>query len=250
MEERKYYDKTFYNLLQSGSYVSAKKVLPIVQELFHPTSVLDLGCGVGYWIKVWKDELKVEDVLGIEGSYVTEDMFYLDKKFLQNEDLKMPLHLTRKYDLVMSLEVAEHIEEKYSDTFIQNLVNAGDIILFSAAIKGQIGTYHVNEQMPEYWAEKFAQHDYIPVDFIRPLIWNDTDIDYWYRQNILLFVNKEKLREYPQLQFATQATKPDFLTRIHPEKYFAYVEEANRLQSLPGFIRYHLYKIKKRIKKN
>lgn len=250
MEEKKYYGKEFYNLLQNGSYKSAKKVLPLVQNLFHPSSVLDLGCGVGYWIKVWKDELGVEDVLGIEGSYVTEDMFFLKKKYLQNEDLKLALQLTRKYDLVMSLEVAEHIEEKHSDTFIQNLVNAGDIILFSAAIKGQIGTYHVNEQMPEYWAQKFAKHDFVVVDFIRPLIWNDNEIDYWYRQNLLLFIKKDKLKDYPQLKFAAESTKPDYLTRIHPEKYFAYVDEANKLQTLPGFIRHYLYKIKKRIKKN
>lgn len=249
MEEKKYYGKEFYNLLQNGSYISAKKVLPVVQNLFHPSSVLDLGCGVGYWIKVWKDELNVEDVLGIEGSYVTEDMFFLKKKYLQNEDLKLPLQLNRKYDLVMSLEVAEHIEEKHADTFIQNLVNAGDIILFSAAIIGQIGTYHVNEQMPEYWAKKFAKHDFVVVDFIRPLIWNDNEIDYWYRQNILLFIKNDKLKEYPQLKFAAEATKPDYLTRIHPEKYFAYVDEANSLQTLPGFIRHYLYKIKKQVKK-
>ena len=250
MEEKKYYDKKFYNLLQSGSYISAKKVLPFVQEIFHPASVLDLGCGVGYWVKVWKEDLQVEDVLGIEGSYVTEDMFYLDKMYLQNEDLKMPLHLNRKYDLVMSLEVAEHIEEKYADTFIENLVNAGDIILFSAAIKGQLGTYHVNEQMPEYWAGKFAKHDYAVIDFIRPLIWNDIEIDYWYRQNILLFIKKGRLKDYPELKVVAESTRPDYLTRIHPEKYFAYVDEANKLQTLQGFIKHQYNNLKKRIKKN
>ncbi len=248
MEEKKYYDKKFYGLLQNGSYKSAQRLLPFVNELFHPTSVLDLGCGVGYWIKVWKDEMKLDDVLGIEGSYVTEDMFYLPKKYLRNEDLKLPLSLGRKYDLVMSLEVAEHIDEKYADVFIQNLVDAGDIVLFSAAIKGQIGTYHVNEQMPEYWAAKFARHGYEVVDYIRPIIWNDPEIDYWYRQNILLFIKKEKLSYYPQLSVALQGTRADYLTRIHPEKYFAYVEEANQLQSFGGFVKHHMNRLKKRIK--
>lgn len=249
MEEKKYYDKKFYDLLQNGSYKSAQLVLPLVEEIFHPSSVLDLGCGVGYWIKVWKDEMKVDDVLGVEGSYVTEDMFYLDKKYLRNEDLKRPLDLGRKFDLVMSLEVAEHIEEKYADTFIENLVNSGDVILFSAAIKGQIGTYHINEQMPEYWAAKFARRNFVAVDYLRPIIWNEKGIDYWYRQNILLFIKRDKLIQYPKLDEAFQGTKPNYLTRIHPEKYFAYVEEANQLQSLGGFIKYHLYRLKKRIKK-
>ena len=96
MEEKKYYGKEFYNLLQNGSYISAKKVLPIVQHLFHPSSVLDLGCGIGYWIKVWKDELAVEDVLGIEGSYVTEDMFFLGK----NGYGTVPLCIRNPYSII------------------------------------------------------------------------------------------------------------------------------------------------------
>ncbi|RYE53661.1 MAG: class I SAM-dependent methyltransferase [Sphingobacteriales bacterium] len=248
MKETKYYDNNFYAELNDGSYLSAKKILPVINELFKPASVVDIGCGTGYWVKVWNEDLGVEDVVGIEGTYMTPELYKPAKKYLLTADLKMPLKLEKKYDLVMSMEVAEHIPEDHADIFIQNLVDAGDIILFSAAIKGQLGTYHINEQMPEYWAAKFMKHNYVVVDYLRPRIWNDASIQYWYRQNALLFIKQDRLAEYPALKEAAAITDPAFLTRIHPEKYFAYVEENNQLQSIGGFIKYKLYLLKKMIK--
>ena len=102
--------------------------------------------------------------------------------------------------------------------------------------------------MPEYWATKFLKHNYLPVDYIRPIIWNDIGIQYWYRQNTLLFIKKSKLEEYPQLRFSAEATRPEFLLRIHPEKYFAYVDESNQLQTLYGFMKYKMWRLKKWIK--
>ena len=79
MIEEKYYDKSFYEEQQDGSFLSARRVLPLVKNAFHPKSVLDIGCGVGYWLKVWKEDLDTHDLLGIEGPYVTENIFQLDK---------------------------------------------------------------------------------------------------------------------------------------------------------------------------
>lgn len=248
MKETKYYGKAFYDELNEGSYRSAQKIIAIADRLFKPASVLDVGCGAGYWLKVWKEETNATAILGVEGSYMDSSLFELDKKYLLTADLKEPLKLNQRYDLVTSMEVAEHIPEENAGTFIQNLTDAGDIILFSAAIKGQLGTYHINEQMPEYWAEKFKQHNYIAVDYIRPKIWNDTSIQYWYRQNTLLFIKESRLAEFPELQAVAAITDPAYLTRIHPEKYFAYVEENNKLQSIGGFIKYKLYLLKKKLK--
>lgn len=248
MKEVKYYDKEFYAEQQDGSYQAAKNILPIIQNFFHPKSVLDIGCGVGYWLKVWKEELGVDDILGIEGPYIGKELFRIDKKYLKTTDLKQPLDLDRRFDLVTSLEVAEHIPENCADTFISSLVNASDIVLFSAAIIGQIGTYHINEQMPEYWAKKFLVHDYIPVDCVRPLIWGNDRIAYWYRQNMIVFIKRERISDFPELLTIAENTNPEFLIRIHPEKYFSYVKENHQLQTFLGFIKYKLYKLKMWIK--
>lgn len=235
MKEKKYYNKSFYKDQEHGSLVSARHLLPVVFEVFKPGSVVDVGCGVGYWLQVCK-ELGAKEVLGVEGSYITQELFKMDTKELKTADLKNPLHLEKRYDLAISMEVAEHLPAEFADVFVQNLVNASDVVLFSAAIIAQLGTNHVNEQMPEYWAEKFLKQGYIPIDFVRPKVWNDERIAYWYRQNSIIYLKEERLKDFPDLEFAAKSTDPKFLLRIHPEKYFAYVDEVKQLGSIPGWI--------------
>ncbi|MBQ6971931.1 MAG: hypothetical protein IJP86_06205 [Synergistaceae bacterium] len=121
-----------------------------------------------------------------------------------------------RFSLTISSEVAEHIDAKFSDAFMDNLTSFSDVILFSAAIPGQGGTHHVNEQWPSYWAEKFRARGFIPADCIRPQIWNDREIFYWYRQNMLLFVRENTLQHYPSLIPETQRPLLDI---VHPEKW-------------------------------
>lgn len=104
------------------------------------------------------------------------------------------------FDLTISSEVAEHIDPCDADTFMDNLTSFSDVILFSAAIPGQAGTHHVNLQWPSYWAEKFAARGYVPVDCIRPFIWSDESIRIDYRQNLMFFVKKNALDQYPALK--------------------------------------------------
>jgi hypothetical protein len=91
------------------------------------------------------------------------------------------------------LEVAEHLPIQSAGGFVAELTALAPFILFSAAIPGQGGTNHLNEQWPEYWATRFAGHGYRVLDCIRPRIWEDDRIDFWYRQNIFLFVDSDQL---------------------------------------------------------
>jgi hypothetical protein len=63
MKEARYYKESFFTGHEEGALASARVVLPIIHELFRPRSVIDVGCGVGNWLKVWKDELNVQDIL-------------------------------------------------------------------------------------------------------------------------------------------------------------------------------------------
>jgi SAM-dependent methyltransferase len=174
---------------------AAYQIVPHILQLTKSDSVLDIGCGTGTWLKIFEDH-GVHDFLGVDGSYVDRDMLKIsDKKFLAH-DLTKTLALGRKFDLVVSLEVAEHIPELCADTFIDSLVKHGDVILFSAAIPGQGGQNHLNEQWPEYWQKKFEQSGFYFHDVIRPEIWNNEHIEFWYKQNIFL-VKKEKPVQLP-----------------------------------------------------
>ena len=171
-------------------------MIPLVNELVRPTSVLDVGCATGTWLAEW-GSAGVADVTGVDGDYVDRATLRLPVDRFVPADLQQPLSLGRTFDLVQTLEVAEHLDEACADTFVDSLARHGDTILFSAAIPGQGGPHHVNEQWPSYWAAKFARAGYTAYDVIRPRIWTDSRVVVWYRQNILLFARGRAFGDAP-----------------------------------------------------
>jgi SAM-dependent methyltransferase len=169
--------------------ISAEKILGLLFGIYRPNSILDVGCGLGIWLSVAK-KLGVADVYGIEGPWLNPKQLRIDPASVTIQDLEKPFHINRPFDLVICLEVAEHLPPKTAKTFIASLISHGDIVLFSAAIPYQSGRNHLNEQFPSYWADLFNQFDFIPIDFLRQQIWEDKDIFWWLRQNILLFVRR------------------------------------------------------------
>jgi SAM-dependent methyltransferase len=191
------------------------KIVPIILGLFHSQSVLDVGCGLGTWLSAFR-QLGVADVIGIDGEYVDRDSLFIPRQLFRQHDLVAPLDLKRTFELVLSLEVAEHLPESAADTFVESLVRHGDIIVFSAAIPGQIGTHHVNEQYPSYWTRKFGERSFELFDIIRPIVWHDPDVALCYKQNVLAFVRNPSAAQQ-SLKAADQRAL--LLDVVHPEHY-------------------------------
>ncbi len=93
--------------------------------------------------------------------------------------------------MVISFEVAEHLPESAANTFVDTLVKHGDLIVFSAAIPGQTGQNHLNEQWQSYWADKFAMKGYKAYDIVRPVFWSNESVDVWYRQNMIVYAKHD-----------------------------------------------------------
>lgn len=212
------YNETFYRHQMDGSLSSARVVVPLLMDLVSPKSVIDVGCGVGTWLNVYS-QLGVDEILGIDGDYVDREMLLIDKANFRAADLSMPLDIGRNFDLVQSLEVAEHLAPAHADAFVGGLVALGDVILFSAAVPFQLGTGHVNEQFIDYWIERFAVHSYVPVDCIRPEIWANEAVEVCYRQNAVIFVREAVVDAYPKLTSARARTRVENMSVIHPGLY-------------------------------
>lgn len=181
------YDNAFYLNQNDRSYKSAMSILSTYLELSSAKSLVDVGCGMGSWAKAALD-LRIPEVLGIDGDFVDDNLLVIPVDKFHRQDLSKPFALQNRFDLAVSMEVAEHIDESDSDVFVENLTNLSDVVLFSAAVPGQGGVHHVNEQPQSYWVKKFERQGYSCSVELRNRIWMDESISNYYRQNVLLFV--------------------------------------------------------------
>lgn len=170
---------------------TAGEIARLMVQTIHPSSVVDFGCGLGNFVRAFQN-MGVPKVLGLDGPWAQQDnLFKLkDPSVFQEADLRSRIELPQEFDLALCLEVAEHLPAESSDMLVQNLVRASKRILFSAAVPGQGGINHVNEQWIDYWEAKFLERGYRMYDIIRPAIWNLEGIKWWYRQNTYLFVQE------------------------------------------------------------
>jgi hypothetical protein len=99
---------------------------------------------------------------------------------------------------------------------VDSLARHGRAVLFSAAVPNQGGDHHLNEQWPGYWAQRFAAHGLAVVDAIRPTVWDDDSIAWWYRQNTLLFCDDELIDSIAALREARRVTRDGQLAVVHP----------------------------------
>ena len=215
------YSKTFYNAIAGGSGRSAEIVLPLVFEIGKPTSVVDVGCGVGAWLRAAKS-LGVDEVLGLDGDHVPVDLLEIEQTEFRAADLSKPLpHVGHRFELAISLEVAEHLPLERADRFVADLCALADMVLFSAAVPYQGGQDHINEQWPSQWAQRFASHGYVPFDVVRPVVWANPEVEVWYQQNMLLFVAQSRadLIASSQAATATAAHRTDMLDVVHPASW-------------------------------
>jgi SAM-dependent methyltransferase len=205
------YGREFYLDQQDGSLRSAAAVVPRILEVFEPGSAFDVGCGVGTWLSVI-EQSGVQDVVGVDGDYVDRSMLKIAPDRFVAADLRKPLPVSRTFDLAMCLEVAEHLPEAAGEALVRQLTALAPVVVFSAAIPGQAGTDHINEQWQDYWRARFAAEGFAAYDVIRPRIWNDDRIEFWYRQNIICYIK----RGHPSADGLTAVADDASLNFVHP----------------------------------
>ncbi|HEX3725524.1 MAG TPA: class I SAM-dependent methyltransferase [Pirellulales bacterium] len=224
------YNDAFFAFHEERSRASARETIPLVLSYVQPKRVVDVGCGIGTWLVEFK-AAGISDVTGIDGDYVNRAKLLISASEFRPHDLTRPFALDERFDLASSLEVAEHLPPESADAFVDSLTRLAPVILFSAAIPHQSGDGHVNEQFPEYWQAKFLAHDFVVVDCLRRPLWNNPQVAFYYRQNILFFVQRDRLGDYPRLaeEFMRAGEHPP-LAFVHPETYR--MELAGRSQKI------------------
>jgi len=167
----------------------------------------------------------IDEVLGLEGEWALKNGLEIDRSLFEIADLTAPVKLDKSFDLAICLEVAEHVPQSAAATLVESLTSAAPIVVFSAAIPGQGGTNHSNEQWQDFWVAEFAKQGYKAVDVIRPIIWQNPDIRYWYKQNILLFMK-------PGANLQRQPSQEWTFNRVHEEAFMEKTAEVETWRKL------------------
>jgi SAM-dependent methyltransferase len=191
-----------------------QEIVPLLISYFNPHSVADVGCGIGTFLRIFL-ELGVHDVVGIEGPWVNKELLFnnIDEKSFIEADLEKEFSINRKFDIALSLEVGEHLHYSSAETYIKNLISLSDTIIFSAALPGQGGQNHINEQWMDYWQKIFEKHNYYCYDVFRQQLWNNPGVNWWYSQNMFLFTSKNDLQQI------FHDKKVPLNSYIHPELF-------------------------------
>ena len=226
MMKKKYSDIWYKNLIAS-SIQSAREIVPYLLELVKPKSVIDVGCGLGAWLYVFQEH-GVSAIMGIDGDWVDKKMLIIQQDQFLSSNFNNLIELDKKFDLVVCLEVGEHLPESSARKFVKSLTTLGNVIFFSAAIPFQGGTNHINEQWPEYWVKLFRDRDYLVIDCFRKKFWNNEKIRYFYRQNCFIFVKRDHLNTNKLLKEEHENSNKLMLSIVHPIMYLWSIDRIMR----------------------
>lgn len=215
-----------YERIREGCQRSAAAVVPYVYDLVKPDSVIDIGGGEGWWGGEFHKQ-GVEQVLVTDHEArdaVIPGVMYgvLD---LEDDPLMLVKQGGGNWGLAVCLEVAEHLTEASGRRLVELLCKLSPVVLFSAAIPGQGGLGHINEQWPDYWVDRFHEHGYACSDFIRWRFWDNTAVEPWYRQNMILACDSVE-----DMSDMLQSEVWDFgaYNVVHPDIYQWRIEERDR----------------------
>lgn len=189
------YNTQYYVDMERAAGQAADAMAESIVSEFHPTRVMDIGCGTGALLEAIGSH--GVSVKGFEYSDAGLEFCWrrnLDVvKFDLVADLPAP---DERCDVVVSTEVAEHLPASAADRYVALLCSLAPVIVFTAARPGQGGRDHINEQPHEYWIEKFAG---LGFEFQRERslewrrAWKSREIPYWYHQNLMIFKGREAL---------------------------------------------------------
>ena len=242
MKKQTKYAKKFYDN-RTASLKSAEVIVPLVIDLINPKSVVDFGCGNGSFLHIFKKN-GVKKVCGIDGPWIEKEQLLISNEEFIKTNLEKYVAPNDKFDLAISLEVAEHLSKSSAEKLIKNITHQSDIVIFSAAIPLQGGVNHINEQWQTHWVNLFEKYDYLPIDCFRNKLWDNDNVSFWFAQNMFLFVKRSYLEKSPKLKKTFQENRNLPLSIVHPKLF---TPKAQRYHQISSMIPQKIKKIIKRI---
>jgi SAM-dependent methyltransferase len=185
-ESAAYFDTAYFGWQGDSAERSARAVVPRVVERFRPKSVVDVGCGSGAWLKLFRLH-RVADLLGIEGPYVQPEALRIPAREFAARDLGEPFRLDREFELAISLEAAHYVTEEGAPALVESIAALAPVVLFGAAVPHQPGGPGRNRRWPAWWAALFEKQGFRAEDWLRARLWVDGRGGWWFRPYQILY---------------------------------------------------------------
>lgn len=154
------YSVRYYEGINKTEAFQAMRLAETIVEMFNPKTVTDLGCATGLYMACLMS--KGVECRGIELSpnALDDSVRLVDSDCVTVADLREPILFPDYSDVVLCLEVLEHIQEEYAGQAVRNIVNAGNVLIISPSPHGG-GEHHHNPKPKDYWMDKFKAHGYV-----------------------------------------------------------------------------------------
>ena len=173
------YTPAFFAEHHHTTALSASVVAPLVKDLLEPESVLDIGCGQGEWLEAFG----IEDSFGV-------DIAAPEREGFMRHDLTTELDLDETFDLVISLETAEHLA-RGSSGYLRRVdchVTPTKRCCSRPRYQGRRGCTTSTASHTSTGMRSSLPYGFAMTDPIRPLIADDERVSWWYRNNIFVYV--------------------------------------------------------------
>lgn len=237
-----YQNASYYSSRHEKTKGTAEYVLGILpDDLLEGSHVLDMGCGVGTW-GLEATNRGATRISCVDGDWVDRNVLEISRDCFHPVDLCKDYPPKEEYDLAIWLENAEHLPVERGKQLIAWLSQHCDWVLFSAAIPGQGGTGHINEQWQSWWAKEFIAQQYSPYDYVRPKIWCNDKIPSYYRQNIVLYIKDDCNID---TSYFTPVNNPKLLNRVHYDQWKTFIRHPGVRYSIRLLIRSLIYVFKR-----
>lgn len=174
-----------YEELDAEERPFAERLVNWLVGYLEPETVLDLGCGPGTYVEMFTE-------LGVQCTGYDTDERVAGKPNLKQESL---FNVKECADLVLCMEVAEHIDSEFNDDIVEAMwwaLKPGGTLIWTAAAPGQGGVGHINCQTKDYWIKKLdglLRRDLETEEKLLSFITKGYHMG-WFAQNLLVYKNK------------------------------------------------------------
>lgn len=174
-----------YDAMHQEELPFAENLASWIHTYIKPQKVLDIGCGgTATYVEAMRSK-------GINAKGYDPNPMVRESDYVRQVSM---FELNEVSDLVICLEVAEHIHFIQSDEIVSKLcsfLEKGGSLIFSAAQPGQGGVGHINCQYPSFWEEKFLARPNIYRNRIaestcREVVFRGPYMG-WFRNNFMIF---------------------------------------------------------------